>query len=227
VTHRELQQRLAALGYPLRLDGVYGPVTRAALLAALTDPPDRPIAAADIERLARGWEVEPAVIWAVREVEASGAAFIGGRPTILYEPHRFSRATGRAFDDAFPSLSYPTWGARPYPATQAARYEQLLDAVALDVAAAFASASWGAFQILGENWRLCGARDPLDFALAEASGEAAQLDHFARFCFGNALVGKLRRHDWAAFARGYNGSAYRANRYDERLAAAYARHAAR
>ena len=223
MTRRELQERLAALGYPIATDGVYGPQTRAALLAALTDPPDRRITAADIERLAAGWQVEPAVICAVREVEASGAAFIDGRPTILFEPHRFSRATGGRFDRGWPMISYSRWGQRTYPAAQAARYDQLLTAVGLDVDAGLASASYGAFQILGENWRLCGEADPLGFALAEARGEPEQLEHFARFVAGNSLVGALRRRDWAAFARGYNGSAYRANRYDERLAAAYAR----
>jgi hypothetical protein len=34
----------------------------------------------------------------------------------------------------------------------------------------------------------------------------------------------LRQRDWAAFARGYNGPGYRANRYDAKLAQAFARH---
>jgi len=36
---------------------------------------------------------------------------------------------------------------------------------------------------------------------------------------------ELRKGEWAAFARGYNGTAYKLNRYDQRLAAAYARYA--
>lgn len=33
----------------------------------------------------------------------------------------------------------------------------------------------------------------------------------------------LMNRDWAAFARAYNGPAYAKNRYDQKLAAAYAR----
>lgn len=213
-----LQTRLGVLP-----DGKYGPITRAAVLTALTDPVDTPVTVAAVEQLAAGWQVDVATIWAVRDVEASGAAFTDGRPTLLFEPHRFSRATGRRFDAKYPTVSYRTWDASKYPRTQAARYDQLLLAIGLDVDAGFASASYGAFQVLGENWRICGETDPMAFALAEASGEDAQLRHFARFVAGNGLVPALRRRDWAAFARGYNGTAYRTNRYDEKLAAAYAR----
>ena len=38
---------------------------------------------------------------------------------------------------------------------------------------------------------------------------------------GDSWKAALQRRDWAAFAKGYNGTAYRENRYDERLAAAY------
>ncbi|HVJ03813.1 MAG TPA: N-acetylmuramidase family protein [Sphingomonas sp.] len=216
-----LQRRMVALGYPLAVDGRYGPITRAAVLAALTDPPDTAINAADVRGLAEQWDVDVAALWAVRDVEASGAGFADGRPKLLFEPHRFSKATGHRFDKSHPTISYRTWDRSRYPAGQRARYEQLLDAIALDVDAAFASASYGAFQILGENWQACGEDSPLDFALTEARGELGQLRHFTRFCASNGLVPALRRKDWAAFAKGYNGTAYRANRYDERLAAAY------
>jgi hypothetical protein len=39
------------------------------------------------------------------------------------------------------------------------------------------------------------------------------------------LAAALRRHDWHAFARGYNGPAYARNAYDAKMAEAYARHA--
>lgn len=216
-----LQRRLTPLGHPLAVDGQYGPRTRAAVLAALTDPPDTPVTASDIKGLAEGWQVDPATLWAVRDVEASGAGFFDGRPKLLFEPHRFSRATGHRYDADHPHISYRSWDRSRYPASQFARYDQLLDAIALDVDAAFASASYGAFQILGENWRICGEEGPFPFAVTEASGEIGQLRHFTKFCASKGLVPALRRKDWAAFARGYNGTAYRVNRYDEKLAAAY------
>lgn len=219
----DLQRRLTLEGYPLSIDNQYGAKTQAAILSALTDPVDTPLAVADVQALAMEWKVSAASIWAVREVEASGAAFTNGRPTILFEPHRFSKATGGKFDRVAPTVSYPKWDASKYPRTQDARYAQLLTAVGLDPDAGFASASYGAFQIMGENYAACGELHPLGFALNEATGEAPQLRHFAKFCESKGLVAALRRSDWASFARGYNGTAYAANHYDVKLAAAAAR----
>lgn len=218
---RDLQSRLSSRGYHIAVNGVYDCATRTAVLAALTDPPDRAITAYEVAELAARWDVDPALIWAVRDVEASGSPFVDGRPTILFEPHRFSRATAHRFDASHPHVSYRNWDPKRYPASQDARYEQLLEAVGLDVDAAFASASYGAFQILGENFHVCGEGDSFAFALDEASGEGCQLEHFGRFVESAGLVDALRRHDFAAFARGYNGTAYRQNQYDARLAAAF------
>jgi hypothetical protein len=216
-TIKQMQTRLG-----VKADGLYGPMTQAAVLAALTDPVDRKIAASDVTALAQRWGVDPATIWAVRDVEASGNAFTEGRPTILFEPHRFSRATGGRYDAIAPAVSYPSWGDKPYPRAQMARYLQLLTAVGLNVDAGFASASYGAFQILGENYAACGEADSMAFALREAQGEDVQLRHFGLFCESKGLEKHLRRRDWAAFTRGYNGSGQVAL-YSGKLAAAYAR----
>lgn len=221
VSVMELQRRLGVL-----VDGKYGPMTQAAVLAALTDPVDRAISASDVKALAERWGVDPAVVWAVRDVEAGGAAFSEGRPTILFEPHRFSRATGGKFDAIAPAVSYRSWGAKPYPRAQMARYLQLIYAIGLDVDAGFASASYGAFQIMGENYATCGEPDSMTFALNQAKGEDVQLRHFGLFVEGKGLERALRRRDWATFARGYNGPSYAANKYDQKLAAAYAKRAA-
>ena len=219
-----LQRRLAALGYYAgAIDGIIGPKSKGAIIACLTGGPDYPITPADIGLGASILGVDDAKIWAVYEVESSGDAFVDGRPTILFEPHRFSRATGHRFDKSNPHLSSRTWNRNLYPKGQAARWQQLVDAVALDVDAGFASASYGAFQILGENHEVCGAHDPWAFAWRQAQTEGDQLEAFVRFVERRGLKGALQRGDWAAFAKGYNGTAYRANKYDERLAAAYAR----
>jgi len=217
-----LQGVLRAAGlYGGRVDGKWGTLTRAATLVGLTIGPDTKLTDRDIELSASILGVTPAHIMAVRTVESGGAGFTDGRPTILFEPHRFAKATGGRFNASHPHVSYQAWGSRPYPAGQAARYEQLLDAIALDVDAGFASASYGLFQILGENFNACGFWTPGQFALAMARDERAQLEALEGFLRTNGLVEPLRRGDWAAFARGYNGTAYRANRYDEKLAAAF------
>jgi hypothetical protein len=47
---------------------------------------------------------------------------------------------------------------------------------------------------------------------------------FCGFIKSNKLDTHLRKHDWARFARGYNGPGYAENKYDEKLARAYAKH---
>ncbi|SES03490.1 N-acetylmuramidase domain-containing protein [Sphingobium sp. YR768] len=226
MNHADLQRRLHSLGfYSGLIDGVFGPKSKAALLACMTEGPDYPIEARDVATAASLLAVEAAAIWAIYDVEAASEAFIDGRPTILFEPHRFSKSTGHRYDASHPKLSSRVWNRELYPASQAGRWQQLLDAVALDVDAGFMSASYGAFQILGENYAVCGAYDPWAFAWRQAQTEGDQLEAFLRFVEGRGLKGALQRKDWAAFAKGYNGTAYRQNKYDEKLAAAYTRRA--
>lgn len=221
---RALQTRLAETGrYAGAIDGIWGRLTRAAILRALADGPDTRLTRQDLEASAARLGVTYAAIKAVDEVEAAGTGFQDGYPKILPEPHRFSRATQHRFDRSHPNLSYPTWGQRPYPRLQAARYDQLVGMIELDIDAGFASASYGRFQILGENHAACGYRSSFAFAEAMARDEATQLKAFEGFLAANGLIAALKRLDWAAFARGYNGTAYRKNKYDEKLAAAHAR----
>jgi hypothetical protein len=227
VNHKQLQQRLATLGhYDGAIDGLFLSKSKGAVIAALTSGPDHPLTTQDVAQVATRLDVEPAKVWAVYDVESTGEPFIDGRPSILFEPHRFSKSTGHRYDKTHPRLSSRAWDRTLYPRGQAARYQQLVDAVALDVDAGFMSASYGGFQILGENFAICGAHDAWSFAWRQAQTEGDQLDAFAMFVEGRGLKGALRRGDWAGFAKGYNGTAYRANRYDERLAAAYARRSA-
>lgn len=217
-----LQRRLAAHGcYSGAIDNDYGPMTRGGVLKAMTDGPDHKLTDHDVTSAAVRLGVNAAKIWTVWDVEAAASPFINGRPTILFEPHRFSKATGHRFDRSHPRISSRKWNTGLYPGSQSGRWDQLLDAVGLDVDAGFASASYGGFQILGENYAVCGATSPWSFAWRQAQTEGDQLEAFILFVEGAGLKGALQRGDWAAFARGYNGSAYRANRYDERLAAAY------
>lgn len=218
-----LQRRMATLGYYSgAVDGVIGPVSKAAILRCLTDGPDYPITEHDVDRAAADLGVEPAKVWAVYDVESTGSAFIDGRATILFEPHRFSRSTGHRFDRGHPALSSRNWSRALYPRRQADRWQQLLDAVALDVDAGFMSASYGGFQVLGENYAACGAPDPWSFAWRQCQTEGDQLAAFVAFVAARGLKAALQDGDWVTFARGYNGTAFKENRYDERLVAAYA-----
>jgi len=167
---------------------------------------------------------EVAAIRAVIDVESQGGFLPDGRPKILFERHYFSRLTQRRYDSAHPDISQPAWGGYRGGARE---YERLGRAIVLDRDAALRSASWGAFQIMGDNYALCGFASVDDFVEAMVSGAPAQLGAFVSFIRKTGLSDELIRADWAGFARGYNGPAYKANRYDEKLAAAYRRHSAR
>jgi hypothetical protein len=56
-----------------------------------------------------------------------------------------------------------------------------------------------------------------------AASERNQLEAFVRFVESDAgLLAALQRGDWEAFARRYNGPAFRTHGYDARLASAVA-----
>lgn len=223
MTPTELQKELTRLGYPLVADGKFGPKSQQAMLAALTDGNDAKLTEADVADAAKALGVNPAKIWTVWDVEASANPFIDGRPTILFEPHIFSRLTGHKYDGSNPDISSRSWNKKLYPGSQSGRWNQVLKATALDVDAGLSAASYGGFQILGANFKTCGYDSPWKFVYSQSRNERNQLLAFVGFVAGNGLKGVLQKGDWAAFAKGYNGTAYKANKYDERLASAYAK----
>lgn len=183
--------------------------------------PATPMRDADIEAAARKLGCQVATVRAVIDVESRGGFLPDTRPKILFERHYFSRLTNGKYDAKHPDVSNPVWGGYSGGGAEYARLEK---AMGLNRDAALRSASWGAFQIMGDNFKLCGFATVVDFVTAMVSGSAAQLDAFVQFVRKTGLDDELRRRDWAAFARGYNGPAYKANRYDEKLAAQFAFH---
>ena len=77
---------------------------------------------------------------------------------------------------------------------------------------------------MGFNYGSCGFKNVEDFYAAMQASEGAQLKAFCSFIKANNLDGHLRKHRWASFARGYNGPGYELNKYDKKLAAAYAKY---
>ena len=164
--------------------------------------------------------IEAADIWAVLAVETKGCGFLADRrPLILFERHVFHRRTQGRFDDGHPSISASTPGGYLGGALE---YLRLEEALALDPAAALESASWGIGQIMGFNAAAAGFADTESMVTAMIEREDAQLTAMAGFLRANGLHAPLARHDWAAFARGYNGPDFAKNQYDSRLAAAFA-----
>jgi hypothetical protein len=165
-----------------------------------------------------------AELWAVLAVETRGCGFLPDRrPLILFERHVFHRETGGRFDADAPDLSNETWGG--YGASGASQYARLDRAIALDRRAALRSASWGIGQVMGFNAGVTGFPDVEVMVAAMSRSESEQLQAMVAFLIANGLERPLKAHDWSAFARGYNGPSYAANRYDVRLAAAQQKYA--
>ena len=223
----DLQKKLLDLGHdlgPKGADGDYGSLTRNAISAALTNTDPAKLTDSDIAAAAAELKCMPAIIRAIVKVESGGSGFgPTGKPLILYEPHVFSRQSGHRFDGNHPNISSRQWNRALYEKTQEGRYGQLLDAVGLDVDAAFMACSYGLFQILGENWKVCGYPSPWAMAWVMAQSEGDQLDGLVRFVKGNKHQQKLAActSDPAAcvpFVSAYNGAGYAANQYHIKLA---------
>lgn len=162
-------------------------------------------------------------IHAILDVEAAGSGFDKqGRPKMLFEPHVFWRELGpgpKRDKAAAAGLAYPKWK-RNYPADS---YPRLAQAMAIDEEAALRSASWGLGQVMGFNHKVAGYSTAKAMVLAFVDDEEHHLRAMMNFIKANGLDDELRRHDWAGFARGYNGAGYAKNAYDKKLAAAFAK----
>jgi hypothetical protein len=255
-----LQSLLAEIGVPVKVDGVLGNATIAAVknfqaanglvvdgvvaektwvkLIAAAPNLFAKIAAlwlsqADLDEVANAINVERAAVKSVYEAEAQGAGFLGLKPKILFEGHIFWRLLDRAgkkpaqLATGNEDVLYPSWTTRFYLGGLQ-EYDRLEKAKAIDESLALQSASWGLFQIMGNNFRVAGFDSVEAFVDAMMESERAHLDAFASFISETRFQGKSLREllaakDWTAFARAYNGPGFRANKYDEKLAAAYAR----
>lgn len=165
-------------------------------------------------------------IKAVSEVESKGAPFLAsGKPKILFEPQIFGAKTHHRYDLLFPDVSRQHrlprgHGVHGYGSMED-QWTKLKIAALLDRRAAIESASWGRFQILGKNWMFTGAGSLDGFLSVMFTSERSQLDGFVAFVKSQHLDGLLKRLDWRAFARGYNGSDFHRDNYDGKIAQKY------
>jgi hypothetical protein len=217
LTVEGLQSRLGVVA-----DGKFGPASRKALAAVLTNPNPPRIGDADYARVASRLGVGVNIVRAVNKVEAPRGAFdVTGQPTKLYERHVANRNTvppGRfagSHPDLFAAKGYGPGGYGSY----SGQFDKLADACFLDPEAAFRACSWGAFQVLGENAVALGYASAFDFALSLVTGEPAHLESFVRFVEVNGLVDELRAikpgvpDSAIPFVSKYNGPGFREFNY--------------
>ena len=186
------------------------------------------VSESDFEKMAHELGIEKAALKAVVEVECSnkGGFLRDGRPRILFEGHIFwQRLRKRGIDPEalaaqHPDIVYPKW-VRTHYKGGAGEWERFARAEKIHPVAAIESASWGMFQIMGFHWATCGCSSAEEFRGLMERSEADQMRLSLLFMQKTGIAKWLKTKDWATFALRYNGSGYRANRYDTRLAEAY------
>lgn len=172
--------------------------------------------------LAAQLHIDTATLMACARVESSGIGFYkSGKIVIKFEGHVFHAFTKGRYDQSHPTISYPNWTEKYFQPGDKA-YIRFDEAFALDPHAAMCSTSWGAFQIMGENYSSCGFKTVDDFVNALKQGDYQQLQAYAAYVRNQNLVRFLSAHDWKGYAYRYNGPMYQKNRYDKQLADAYA-----
>jgi hypothetical protein len=220
-TVKELQTFLK-----VKADGVFGPVSRAALLARFSNKNAPALTMSEVIAVAGRLGVSPAVIRAVRRVEAPRGPFDNeGRPTALFEKHIFGKQTGYKYNRSYPDLSSTRWMPGTYGAASN-QWNRLALACALDPKAAFEATSFGAFQVLGTNAVELGYKSAFHMALELTVNECAHLECFERFVRVNDLIDELRQcraHSPSScipFVSKYNGPGYARNNYHVKFAEA-------
>lgn len=202
---------------------------------------------ADFVRMAKSLAVPESYLRAVAEVETMGNAYlVDGRCTILFERHKFNTyltAATHADKEVSARVAKVLGITETAPATvmaklrekypnicsvtaggyvgKAGEYPRIDQAKLFDLESAYRSASWGRFQIMGFNHKLAGYNSAVEMALDYERSEVAQFESLVKFIQNQPnLLKALRARDFATFASGYNGSAYKINKYDTRMDAA-------
>jgi len=220
----------------LVIDGIVGLKTWSKLIATeqeFLNYNKKLLSENDLVTFATIYNLELAAVKAVNEIESSGKGFLAdGRPKILFEGHVFWKELikrdvdpNNLLDDNSKDVLYSKW-TKKYYLGGIQEYTRLEKAANLSTApgvhdAAYCSASWGAFQIMGYRFDSLGYKNINEFVIKMNEHEREHLFAFGKFLEANNLLTHLKNKDWAKFARGYNGPAYKLNKYDIKLEKAY------
>lgn len=197
------------------------------------------------KKIASQLNIEPALIYAITKTESNGVfAYKNGKISVLMERHWIYKLTrkvswrvARKLAKKHPELVNRRAGG--YTKDEYKRITNACKYLALEFATfmpsqeaqekaneiVYQSTSWGAFQIMGFNYKLCGYKSAVKMAEAyHTNPREEQIKGFLRFIRrykkGKVLVA-LKNKNWQKVAYNYNGSGYKRNNYDKKLATAY------
>ena len=181
--------------------------------------------------IAKSLNVEPGSIYAIVSVESNNQfTRSDGTIPILFERHwvykLIKKSKGylyaRKMYKLYPYLCSPKRGGYGKFSEQYIKLNKASELLGEEIA--HQATSFGAFQIMGFNYKVCGYDSAKEMRDAYESIPLEQVKGFMNFISdyrkGKILVA-LRDKNWQKVARLYNGSAYKENRYDSRLATAY------
>lgn len=217
-THRMADLRLGEVGLAEVSRALVSPRSAASVFVGS----GKPLTETGLAQAAQRLGVGVAEIWALTFTETDppyGGFYADKRPQVLFERHVFHRLTGGRFDAAYPDISNSRPGG--YGAGGSHQYDRISLAMSLDESAALQSASWGIGQVLGENYTSANCASPQDLVARAFSSEDEQLASVANEVVADGAARALATHDWATFARIYNGPNYAQNNYDNVLRSWY------
>ncbi len=176
---------------------------------------------ADFRLVAEELGVEVAAIKAVVSIEA-GARMEGfwapGVPIINFDRTMYNKFRSKVSDRSGAKGEKVPAGLKGYALQE---WTQLINARKVNAQGANMGTFWGMFQIGGFNYKLCGCESVNQFVKRMSYSELEQLELFAAFIRHTGLTDYLKNHNWAAFARKYNGPGYARRGYHTKMANAY------
>ena len=225
----------------LIIDGVVGLKTWTKLIEKenqITGSNDKYLSEKDLLTFAKNFDLPLPAVKAVNEVESRGKGFLlVGKPRILFEGHVFWRELKKRninpsamVNPENEDILFESWTRKFYQGG-AKEYDRLEKAASISEdplvkEAAYCSASWGAFQIMGFHYKNLGYESIFQFVDLLNTHEREHLNAFGKFISTSyfskrKLIDWLREKQWDKFANGYNGSGYAQNKYDIKLQKAY------
>lgn len=215
----------------LDADGICGPKTWIELLLnqRFLFSNFTSVTSEDYEWAAEFLGCESKALKALVQVETGGKSGFDAphKPQILFEGHVFWKSLStlgfdpEVYASRYPSICYKSW-TKKYYLGGLKEWERFDIASVISWDAAVMSTSFGLFQILGQNWKTCGASSLKDFYEGMVRDQLQQFVFGVQFLRSSGIHSALAKKDWKEVARLYNGSG-QVDEYSKKLSEAYAK----